>query len=299
MIAKKVKVLRRPFVAAAVLWLAVFGTDLALAQQTFDSPDLAAEAFVEAVAAKDDDALNSILGSDWKEFIPTDNISQEDVDAFIAAWDKTHRFKPIAYGRVQLAVGPEDWTLPIPIVKEGDRWHFDTIAGAEEMRTRRIGRNELSAMQAVLAYYDAQKDYALTDRNGDGVLEYAQRLLSSPGQRDGLYWPVAAAEGESPLGPLFGEDEPGKDYNGYYYRILTGQGHNASGGAYDYKINGRMSAGFGLVAWPVKYGDTGVMSFVVSHEGKVFQKDLGADTDAKSRAMTLFDPDASWEEVTP
>jgi hypothetical protein len=299
MIAKKVKVLHRPFVAAAVLWLAVFGTDRALAQKTFDSPDLAAEAFVEAVAAKDAEALNSILGSDWKEFIPTEGISQNDVDAFIAAWDKTHRFKPIAYGRVQLAVGPEDWTLPIPIVKEGDTWSFDTIAGAEEMRTRRIGRNELSAMQAVLAYYDAQKEYALTDHNGDDVLEYAQRLLSSPGQRDGLYWPAAAGEEESPLGPLFGEDEPGKDYNGYYYRILTGQGHNAPGGAYDYKISGRMSAGFGLVAWPVKYGDTGVMTFVVSHEGKVFQKDLGPDTEAEARAMTLFDPDPSWEKVAP
>lgn len=299
MIVKNTKVLCRLFVTVVVLWLAVSGQDHALAQQTFDSPDLASEAFVEAVATKDADALGSILGSDWKEFIPTDNISPEDVDAFIAAWDKTHRFKPIAYGRVQLAVGSEDWTLPIPIVKEGETWRFDTIAGAEEMRTRRIGRNELSAMQAAMAYYDAQMEYALVDRNGDGVLEYAQQFLSSPGQRDGLYWPVTAGEKESPLGPLFGEDEPGKDYHGYYYRILSGQGHNAPGGAYDYKINGRMSAGFALVAWPVDYGDTGVMTFIVSHDGQVYEKDSGPATDQVARVMALFDPDPSWEKVAP
>ena len=275
------------------------GADSAFAQQTFGSPDLAAEAFVEAVATDNDQALASILGQNWKNFIPTDNISQEDVDAFISAWDQTHRFKPLAYGRVQLAVGPKDWTLPIPIVKEGDRWRFDVIAGAEEMRTRRIGRDELATMQAVLAYYDAQKEYALADRNGDGMLEYARKLVSSPGKRDGLYWAVADGEEESPLGPLFGEDEPGKDYNGYYYRILTTQGQNAPGGAYDYMIHGRMAAGFGLVAWPVRYDDTGVMTFIVSHDGKVFQKDLGPDTDAEARAMTLFDPDSSWQEVTP
>ena len=287
------------FAVLLIILYVGFSAASAFAQQTFSSPDLAAEAFVEAVATDDDEALASILGKNWKNFIPTDNISQEDVDDFISAWDRTHRFKPLAYGQVQLAVGPEDWTLPIPIVKEGERWRFDVIAGAEEMRTRRIGRDELATMQAVLAYYDAQKEYALADRNGDGILEYAQRLVSTPGKRDGLYWPVTAGEEDSPLGPLFGEDEPGKDYNGYYYRILKAQGQNAPGGAYDYMINGRMSAGFGLVAWPVRYDDTGVMTFVVSHAGKVFQKDLGPETDAEVSAMTLFDPDSSWEEVTP
>jgi len=299
MIAKKTKDLPRLFVIAVFLWLASFGPETALAQQTFESPALAAEAFVEAVAAKDNESLGLILGADWREFIPTGDISQEDVDAFIDAWDKTHRFKPIAYGRVQLAVGPEDWTLPIPIFKEGDTWRFDTVAGAEEMRTRRIGRNELSAIQAVLAYYDAQREYALADRNGDGVLEYAQRLVSSPGNRDGLYWPVTADEKASPLGPLFGDETPGIGYHGYFYRILMGQGQNAPGGAYNYEINGRMSVGFALVAWPVNYGDSGVMTLLVSHDGRIYERDFGDDTGEVARAMALFDPDSSWKEVSP
>jgi hypothetical protein len=295
----KLITLRLLIITTPFLCAAVFGPVPALGQQTFESPALAAEAFVDAVATRNIYALGSILGTDWREFIPIDEISDEAVEAFIAAWNKKHRFKPIAYGKVQLAVGPEDWTLPIPIVKEGDIWRFDTIAGAEEMRTRRIGRNELSAIQAVLAYYDAQKEYALADRNGDGILEYSQKLVSSPGKRDGLYWPVMADEEESPLGPLFGTDTPGMGYHGYFYRILMGQGPNAPGGAYDYEINGRMSVGFALVAWPVDYGDSGVMTFVISHNGQVYEKDLGPDTGKVAHAMTLFDPDPSWKEVSP
>jgi len=271
----------------------------AFAQQTFDTPALAAEVFVEAVAKNDTAALASILGNDWRDFIPTDNIDQTDVDAFLAAWNNQHHFKQIAYGKGMIAVGPEDWTLPIPIVKRGERWHFDTLAGAEEMRTRRIGRNELAVIKAVLAYYDAQKEYALADRNGDGMLEYARKLISSPGEHDGLYWPVADGEAESPLGPLFGDDTPGNDYHGFYYRILTGQGPNPPGGAYDYLVNNRMTAGFALVAWPVAYGDSGVMTLLVSHDGRVYQNDLGPETDKIARAMVRFDPDSSWEAVTP
>jgi len=282
-----------------LICLVVCLPSITFAQQTFDTPALAAEAFVNAVAQKDTKALASILGDDWKEFIPTDDIDQTDVDAFLAAWNNQHHFKQIAYGKGLIAVGSEDWTLPIPIVKEGERWHFDTRAGAEEMRTRRIGRNELAVMQAVMAYYDAQKEYALIDRNGDGMLEYAQRLISSTGHHDGLYWPVSEGEAESPLGPLFGNDTPGNDYYGYYYRILTAQGPDAPGGAYDYLINGRMRAGFALVAWPVAYGDAGVITFLISHDGRVYQKDLGPDTDKIARAMTRFNPDASWKAVSP
>ena len=214
----------RFFAAVVFVCTAAFLPSNSLAQQNFESPALAAEAFVSALATNDATVLASILGADWKTFIPTDTIGREDVDAFMAAWNKTHRFKSIAYGKVQIAVGHEDWTLPIPIVKKGERWRFDTQAGAEEMRTRRIGRNELAAIQAVLAYYDAQKEYALIDRNDDGMLEYARKLISSPGEHDGLYWPVADGEAESPLGPLFGDDTPGNDYYGYRYRILTSQG---------------------------------------------------------------------------
>ncbi len=289
-----------PFLAVAwclaITLVTVPGT---FAGQAFDTPDLAAEAFVEAVANRDTEALTAILGDDWTDFIPTDGIGQQDVAAFISAYNNTHRFTSIAYGRVQLTVGAEDWTMPIPIVKSDNRWRFDTQAGAEEMGIRRIGRNELATLQAVMAYYDAQKEYALADRNGDGMLEYAQRLVSSPGSRDGLYWPVLSDGEESPLGPLFGDDRPGTDFHGYYYRILKQQGPNASGGAYDYRINGRLMAGFALVAWPVGYGDSGVMTFMVSHDGRVYQKDLGSDTDATARAMTAFDPDSSWQEERP
>ena len=289
----------RFFAAVVFVCTAAFLPSNSLAQQNFESPALAAEAFVSALATNDATVLASILGADWKTFIPTDTIGREDVDAFMAAWNKTHRFKSIAYGKVQIAVGPEDWTLPIPIVKKDKRWRFDTLAGAEEMRTRRIGRNELAAMQAVMAYYDAQKEYAISDRNGDGMLEYARKLISSPGKNDGLFWPVADGEAESPLGPLFGDDTPGNDYHGFYYKILTGQGPNAPGGAYDYLINNRMMAGFALVAWPVAYGDSGVMTFLVSHDGRVYQNDLGPATDQTARTMTRFDPDSSWEAVLP
>ncbi len=209
---QKTKVVYRFVSAIAFVCSAAFFPSTTRAQQTFESPALAAEAFVDAVATGNAQALASILGTDWKTFIPTDNIDQEDIDAFLAAWGKTHRFKSIAYGKVQLAVGPGDWTLPIPIVKKGERWRFDTLAGAEEMRIRRIGRNELSTMQALLAYYDAQKEYAQADRNGDGMLEYARVLVSSLGEHDGLYWPVSDGEAQSPLGPLFGSDTPGNDY---------------------------------------------------------------------------------------
>ena len=243
--------------------------------------------------------MAAILGDDWRRFIPTHGIGEQDVNAFVAADTTAHRFKSIAYGKVQLAVGKADWAMPIPLVRENGRWRFDTRAGAEEMRVRRIGRNELFTIQAVLAYCDAQYEYALADRNGDGILSYAGKLVSSPGQKDGLYWPALGGGEESPLGPLFGDDEPGEDYHGYYYRILTGQGPDAPGGLYSYRINGQLRAGFALVAWPAVYGDTGVMTFIVSHAGRVYQKDVGPDTDPVARAMRTFDPDSTWQEVQP
>jgi hypothetical protein len=269
------------------------------AQQAYDSPEAAAEAFVRAVATSDPEALRTVLGADWKSLIPIDNIDREDVNAFLAARYKAEKIVAESESRARLAVGPKEWTLPIPIVKKGDAWRFDTKAGADEIRTRTIGRNELSTMQAALAYYDAQKEYALEDRNGDGVLEYAQRLLSSPGKKDGLYWAAAPAEEQSPLGPLFGKDEPGTDYHGYYYKILKGQGRHAPGGAHDYRIKGRMTAGFALVAWPVRYGETGVMTFIVNHDGQIYEKNFGPDTDNIARRMALFDPGAGWRMVAP
>ncbi len=179
-------------------------------------------------------------------------------------------------------------------MKSGAGWQFDVKAGAEEMRIRRIGRNELATMQALLAYYDAQKDYALVDRNGDGVLEYAQRFRSTAGKHDGLFWPNDPA---SPLGPLYGDETKDGIYHGYRFRILKQQGPNAPGGARDYVVKGRMTQGFAAVAWPAKWNDTGVMTFIVNHDGSVYQKDLGSGTDAAARAMTRFNPDKSWTLV--
>ncbi|MFZ0241964.1 MAG: DUF2950 domain-containing protein, partial [Desulfobacterales bacterium] len=290
---------RTLFMAAALAISALSAASPLLAQQAFDTPEAAADAFVRAVATSDEDALRTVLGADWKRFIPIENIDRDDVNAFLAARYKNEKIIRDSDDRAHLAVGPNEWTLPIPIVKSGGAWRFDPKAGAEEIRTRRIGRNELSTMQAMLAYCDAQKEYALTDRNGDGTREYARKLLSSPGRRDGLYWDAPAGEGESPLGPLFGNDKPGTDYHGYYYKILKGQGKQAPGGAFDYRVKGRMTAGFALVAWPVKYDDSGVMTFIVNQEGQLYEKNFGPGTDAAARRMTLFNPDAGWRKVAP
>jgi len=270
----------------------------ALAQKAFPSPGEAAEAFVDAVARDDGAALRTILGEDWKKFIPVD-VDREDTEKFLEAWKRSHRVVPEGDARAMVEVGTQGWTLPIPIVKVKTGWQFDTRAAAEELRTRRIGRNELSAMQTVLAYYDAQKDYAEKDRNGDGVLEYAQKLISTPGKKDGLYWPTAEGEEESPAGPAYAEAKAGSAYHGYFFHILKAQGKDAKGGAFDYVVKGRMIGGFALVAWPAKYGDTGVMTFIINHDGVIFEKDLGPSTDSVARAMTRFNPDASWKVVDP
>ncbi len=290
----------RRWAARAVLLLALPLSSLgAHAQQKFPSPEAAADALVDALATSDREAYDLILGAGWRRFIPIEGIDAEDKTRFLEAWAKAHAVERDSDTVAHLTVGADRWMLPIPIAKQGESWRFDTRAGADEIRTRRIGRNELSAMQAALAYCDAQHEYALSDHDGDGVLEYAQRLISTPGKQDGLYWAALPGEAESPLGPLFGDDIPGNGYLGYRFRILKAQGPNAPGGAYDYRIGRRMSAGFALVAWPAKYGDTGVMSFIVSHDGQLYQKDLGSRSSTAAQAIKRFDPDSSWEKVSP
>jgi hypothetical protein len=259
-------------------------------------------AFGDAVASSDEDALKSLLGADYHTFIPP--VGADVRYRFLAAWAKSRAIKPEGDARALVAVGDDGWTLPIPIVKTAQGWRFDTRAGADEMRVRRIGRNERAVMQVMLAIFDAQKEYASIDRNGDGVLEYTAKFASSPGKKDGLYWPVKAGEEQSPLGPdveaaraARGAGNPG--YYGYRYKILTSQGKGAPGGAFDYVARGRMIGGFAAVAWPAKYGDTGVMTFIVSHDGVVYEKDLGPDTAARGSAMTRFDPDSTWRKVEP
>lgn len=280
-------------------WLLATACGSAMAQYVYPTPEAAADAFAAAIRNDDAATLQIILGANWKKFVPTDEIDRADIHAFIAAWDTSHRIEPRGEQRAALAAGNEGWTLPIPIVKAHGGWHFDPAAGVDEMKTRRIGRNELAAMQAALAYFDAQKEYARVDRTGDGVLQYAQKFVSAPDRRDGLYWPAADGEEESPLGPLFASTSRkiGEGYHGYRYRILTAQGRAAPGGAYDYLIDGRMVAGFALVAWPLDYGESGIMSFMISHDGQLYEKDLGKQSEAIAQAMTRFEPDASWRRI--
>jgi hypothetical protein len=288
---------------AAAFALQVGWAPAAFAQQkTFPSPEAAMNAFGDAVATSDDEAMEALLGADYRDLIPP--AGAEIRYRFLAAWAKSRAIKPDGDAKAFVAVGDDGWTLPIPIVKTAQGWQFDTRAGAEEMRIRRIGRNELAVQQVMLAIYDAQKDYARQDRNGDGVLQYATRFTSSPGKRDGLYWPTKTGEAPSPLGPAVAAARTagrGGDagYYGYRYKLLTGQGKNASGGAYDYMANGRMIGGFAAVAWPVRYGETGVMTFIVSHDGVLYEKDLGPDTAARASAMTRFDPDSTWQKAAP
>lgn len=300
MVTKKMRMNLNGLLGAALMGAALLAPLPAAAQQAFPTPDAAANALVDAIVQIDEDALRKLLGRDWRRFIPTEALERRDIDAFLGGWAIAHKIVIDPVHTAHLTVGEQEWVLPIPMTEKNGAWRFDARAAADEIRTRRIGRNELAAMQATFAYFDAQKEYASKDHNGDGVLEYAQKLISTPGKQDGLYWAALDGEAESPLGPLFGGGEPsGHGYYGYHYRILTAQGGKAPGGAYDYRIKNRLSGGFALVAWPVKYGDSGVMSFIVSHDGVLYEKDLGPKTSATARAMSQFNPDDSWKKVNP
>ena len=207
-----------------------------------------------------------------------------------------------------LIIGRNDWPFPIPIIKQGQQWIFDTASGKEEILDRRIGRNELYTIQVMLAVVDAQREYAMKDRDGDGLLEYAQKFMSDPDKKNGLYWPAKEGEDPSPLGLLAAKakregyskaqdpEEP-QPYHGYFYRILTSQGPNAAGGAFDYIVKGKMIGGFAVVAYPADYGNSGVMTFIVNHDDVVYQKDLGEDTEKEAQAIKLFDPDKTWTKA--
>lgn len=282
-------------IAASVAWSCI-----AAAQLAFPTPEKAAEAFVEAVGTEhaDQARLTELLGEEWRSFIPREGVQRSDVDAFLQQYHEQHRIEKTGDNKALLSVGSDHWTLPIPLIKGENGWRFDIKAGSAEIRARRIGRNELAALQSVLTYHDAQTDYASVDRDGDGALEYAQKIFSTPGKHDGLYWADDDSGQISPLGPLFGKTIAGEDWHGYRFRILDGQGPSAPGGAYSYLIGDKMSRGFALIAWPTKYADTGVMSFMISHEGQVFEKDLGPAGDKLAQSMKRFDPDDSWKEVT-
>jgi hypothetical protein len=277
-------------------------------QETFATPEAAVEALMAALKADTDAAMLAIFGEEHKDLIvQSDRAATSATRAKILAAMQTLRvLKEPGPDRRVLVIGDQAWPVPIPIVRTGGRWRFATEEGADEIVNRRVGANERNAIYVLHAYLDAQRVYAARDRDGDGVLQYAQKLASTAGKRDGLYWTADEAKGEeaSPFGPLIAESaayleghKAGDPYRGYHFRILSRQGKNAPGGAYSYVINGRMIAGFAMVAYPAEYGNTGVMTFVVSHNGKVYEKDLGKGSAAIGAKMTTFDPGAGWKEV--
>lgn len=270
-------------------------------QSAFASPEAAASALVAAARSNRTGALTRILGPGGDKLVSSgDPVADKEGRAkFVAAYAKEHELDKSADGRITLVVGDDHWPLPIPIVRQGKTWRFDTKAGQQEILARRIGRDELGAIEVCRAYADAQKEYASVDRNGDGILEYAQKFTSAKGKRDGLYWPVKPGEAQSPMGPLVAsahaEGYKRQPYHGYYYRILKGQGKNAGGGAYSYMAKGRMIGGFALVAYPAEWGNSGIMTFMVNQDGTVYEKNLGPKTETTARAMTAFNPDDSWK----
>ena len=277
-------------------------------QKTFSSADEAVDALLAALKSDDDAALIAIFGDSHKSLVVTPDKAANSANRAkaVAAIQTFRVLEDGGKDRRVLLIGDQAWPFPIPLVKTGERWRFATEQGEDELINRRIGANERNAIYVLRAYLDAQKDYASKDRDGDGVLQYAQRLASTSGKHDGLYWPAYPAKGEeaSPFGPLVAESaaylkghKEGDPYRGYRFRILTRQGKSAPGGAYSYVINGRMIAGFAMVAYPAQYGESGVMTFIVSHNGKVFQKDLGKSSAETGGKMTAFDPGPGWKEV--
>ena len=279
----------------------------AVKQKTYQSPDAAVKALMVATRAQDVKALVALFGPGSDDIISS---GDEVYDAwgrelFVKAYDEAHRLEKAGDKKRVLYVGKDDWPMPVPIVKAGKRWRFQTEEGRQEILSRRIGKNELGAIQTCLAIVDAQKEYAVLDRDNDQLLEYAQKFESEQGKRDGLYWEAAPGEPLSPLGPLVASAaaEGYKNaaqlspYHGYLYRIITAQGENANGGAYSYMVNGSMIGGFAIVAYPALYRASGVKTFIVNHEGIVYEKDLGPETAQIAAAITVFDPDKSWKKV--
>lgn len=300
-------------IAAALLGSAAAGAAAASGQHppsqlTFDSPDKAGEALVAAAKAGDLSELVRILGEAGQSIVSSGDptADKNSRDNFVAAYEAKHRIASDTPEQSTLVVGDNDWPLPIPIVKDGTAWRFDSLAGRQEILYRRVGENELDAIQVALAYVDAQREYADADPEGHGTHVYAQRLMSRPGKKDGLYWPTDAGEPQSPLGDAVAEASrqgyapgAGAPYHGYYYKILTGQGPAAPGGEEDYIVHGKMIGGFGLVAFPAQYGNSGVMTFIVNHDGIVFQKDLGPATTVLASRIDRYNPDAGWAPAEP
>ena len=302
---------RLAFGIASLVFAATLATtaNAAGTQQTFATLDEAASALVAAVKAGGKNAAVAILGPGSDAWIGSgDPVADRAArDGFVAAFEQKHAFVADGDAHAKLTIGNDDWPFAFPLVKDGGRWRFDTAAGKEEMLARRIGRNELDVINVLLAIVDAQRDYASADRDGNGVREYARKFASGPGKHDGLYWPAKAGEPDSPLGPLvvraagegYTKQKGPAPYHGYHFRMLKGQGPHAAGGALDYVVRGRMIGGFAAIAYPAKYGSSGIMTFIVNQDGVAYEKNLGPGGDAIAKAMTRFDPDSSWKALPP
>jgi hypothetical protein len=260
-----------------------------------------------AERADDLPALVRILGPGGSDLVRSGDATADRMarERIVGAYDAAHRVEIDRPGTAALLLGPDDWSLPIPIVRTGDRWRFDTAASLQKILDRRVGRNELSVIEVCREYVAAQREYRSTEHPHDGVREYATKFSSTAGRHDGLYWATGAGEAPSPLGPLVASaraegygsregDAPAMPFHGYFFRILTRQGSHAPGGAKDYMAHGHLTRGFALLAFPAKWGDSGIMTFVVDQNGIVFEKNLGPDTGHLARAMQEYDPDASW-----
>ncbi len=273
------------------------------AQRYFTTPEDAVKALVQAVQDRDRPSITALVGPEFAELIEGQGseANTADRERFLAAAQRATVLRPDGDDRRILEVGLAAWPMPAPLVHDDQGWRFDGAAGVEVIKDRIVGRNELEAIRVLNAYVDAQVAYASEDRDGDAVLQYAQKLASTPGQHDGLYWPVTGTEEASPFGPFLAaagvhpeSREPATPYYGYLYRIMTRQGPNAPGGAYDYVINGNMIAGFAMVAWPAEYGETGVMTFLVNQNGIVLERDMGPKTDEIGPQMLTYNPDGGW-----
>jgi len=293
----------RRLVVAALLGCAAMASPVSAAdapQKTFASPEAAVDALVAAARTDRAGELVNLLGPEGRKLVSSGDAvaDKQGRQRFVAVFAQKHEIEKADGDKATLVVGNEEWPFPIPIVRVGAVWRFDTKAGEQEILRRRIGRNELGTIEVCRAYVDAQREYAVKDRNGDGLLEYAQKFISSKGKQDGLFWETKPGELESPMGPLVAraraEGYERQPYHGYYFKILRAQGKNAPDGAYSYMAHGRMIGGFALVAYPAEWGNSGIMTFIVNQEGVVYQKNLGPDTHAIARRMTSFDPGAGW-----
>jgi len=274
--------------------------------RTFASPQEAAQALIDAAGHNDSAAMLRIFGPEGKDIVESGDPAEDKNGR--AEFAKMAREKmqvepdPGNPGRATLVVGPQDWPFPVPIVRQGGQWHFDSPAGRLEILARRIGRNEMTAIDVCRGYVEAQMEYAAADRESAGVLQYAQKIISTPGKKDGLYWegepqnlvPKSFADASA---AMFAEGKKPVPYHGYYFHILKAQGPDAEGGALDYVVKGKMIGGFALVAFPAEYGVSGVKTFIVNHRGVVYEKDLGAGTVTAARQITRYNPDKGWQAI--